>query len=551
MHALLLGTPWAFLALGLLTAGLLVALWRSRSQARRIVRRLEEDEARLRAITRVLPDLMMVLDEDGRYVELYTADESRLVAPRDLMLGRTVFDCLPADSARFIFATMRRALETTTVITVEYPLEVQAGRLWLEARVTAMDQQIEGRRCVVWVSRDITERRRQEENQRQSQKLESLGVLAGGIAHDFNNLLMVLQGNLNLIQMYLPKDSWAATYLPRTEEAIRKASELAGQMLAYSGRAAYHIQTTDLFQVLEEMKTNLRSMIPGQVELDIRHMEDLPQVRCDRGQFRQMLLNLVINAGEAIGKREGRITLSTGMVDLDEAYIRQNLSNQALEPGPHATLEVSDTGCGMEPELLRQIFDPFFTTKRTGRGLGLSTTLGILRGHRAGILVWTQPGQGSIFKLFLPVQPEPAKPQIAAGSQCGFAATKRRVLLVDDEREVRETIRGMLELLGVDVSEAPDGHRALELLKSEPRRIDIVLLDLTMPRMNGNETFRAIRALCPAMPVVFSSGYSLQDIAVSPTQDPTVGFVQKPYTLKQLQQVLAGVLCSVGEETSV
>jgi two-component system, cell cycle sensor histidine kinase and response regulator CckA len=540
------GPLWALLGAALVSLIWLIAFMRvhkrKEEESREAIQKLEGWEARLRAITRAMPDLVMVLDEDGRYLELYTVDEKRLVAPRAVMVGRTVFECLPSESAKFIYGTLHKALASHDVLTVEYPLKVQAGKLWLEARVVAMDTHIDGKRGVVWVSRDITERRRQEESQRQSQKLESLGVLAGGIAHDFNNLLMVMQGNLDLLQMHLPKESSLARYIEKTATAIHKASDLAGQMLAFSGRAEFHPQHMDLNQVLYELEGPLRASLPKTAELEIRMLESLPAVQCDKTQLQHVIVNLVTNASEAIGNREGRITITLGTVELDQDFINQHLSAHPVEPGLHTTLEVSDTGCGMTPEVLDRIFDPFFTTKRTGRGLGLSTLLGILRGHKVGILIQTAPGEGSSFKLFFPARSAHGEVPAAVDEGREWSAPKGTVLVVDDEPEVREAIRGLAELMGMGTLEAGNGIRALHVLEAEHARIDVVLLDLTMPRMNGYETFKAIREAYPGMPVVFSSGYSVQELSELPLNEPKVGFIQKPYRMKALQQVLASVL---------
>lgn len=522
-------------------------LHREAIQATRL--RRAQEASRFRAMSQAMPDLIMVLDEDGRYLDLYTLDEARLVSPRSQMLGRTVYECLPLESARFIHECVQRALREGSVITVEYPLAVQAGNLSLEARIAAMDDSVDGKRCVVWVSRDITERRRQEEQLRQTQKLESLGVLAGGIAHDFNNLLMTMQGNLDLARMDLSTGSSSAKYLGRAEGAIRKASDLAKQMLAYAGCSEFHIEDLDLNRIVQEMTGLLGVSISKNVALEFSLEAELPAIRGDRTQLQQVVMNLVTNASEAIGDEEGQITISTSFRELSRDYLSANLPTQNLEPGSYAVLSVSDTGSGMSSEVLARIFDPFFSTKHTGRGLGLSIMLGILRGHRGGILIHSRPGRGSTFTAFIPCQAQGV--DVPALPEASLRETKLRtcVLVVDDEADVREAIQGLLEALGMDVLEARDGLMALDILAREKARIDVVLLDLTMPRMNGVQTFKALRSRGYEVPVVFSSGYTSDAIAEF-LQEPGVGFLLKPYQLHQLQSALMEVVDQVGQETA-
>jgi len=555
MSLLLNGLPWAALGAGALMAALYRPYTRARKQAREAARlterKLAQEESRFRAITKAMPDLVMVLDEDGRYLDLCTLDESRLVAPPSQMLGRTVYECLPLESALFIHENVRKALLSSSVIAVEYPLAVQAGSLFLEARVVAMDDVIDGKRCVVWVSRDITERRKQEEQLRQTQKLESLGVMAGGIAHDFNNLLMAMQGNLNLAQMQLPEGSSSTKYIGRTESAIRKASDLAKQMLAYAGRSDAHIQNLDLNRIVEEMTGLLKVTVSKKVELNIHLEPGLPAMQGDLAQIQQVVMNLVTNASEAIGDEEGRISIGTSHRELSRAFLDTNMPTQSLQPGPYLSLCVSDTGCGMGPELLSRIFDPFFSTKSAGRGLGLSIMISILRGHNAGILLHTRPGRGTTFSLFFPAQAVPAEAPKASDSGKFTLMTSHRVLVVDDEREVRGAICEMLEAIGMEPLEACDGIQALEVLEAHGHSIDVVLLDLTMPRMNGVDTFKALRSSFPEMPVLFSSGFSGEAIASLLNTEPAVGFILKPYPIKLLQRSLVEVMDSVAQGQGV
>jgi PAS domain S-box-containing protein len=396
-----------------------------------------------------------------------------------------------------------------------------------------------------WRDRTETQRAERERRQleaqiQQAQKLESLGVLAGGIAHDFNNLLTAVLGNLNLAQFSLNPEAPAAPFLENAEKAVQKASDLTRQMLAYSGRGRFVVKLHDVNEVVQEMAHLLQVSISKKASLRLHLAPGLPPIEADGAQFQQVVMNLVTNASDALGEREGTITITTGTVELDAASVAA-LPTQNLAPGRHVTLEVSDTGQGMSPEVMARIFDPFFTTKATGRGLGLSAMLGILRGHRAGLEIHSEVGRGSSFKAFFPA----AQGQADLGraqDRAGEAELKGTVLLVDDEPAVLETLGPALETLGFRVLLARDGVEAVARFEADPGAIDLVLMDLTMPRMDGREAFQAIRRLRPDARVVLSSGYTEQESVQSIMGQGLAGFLQKPYTLQALRAALQKAL---------
>ncbi len=393
----------------------------------------------------------------------------------------------------------------------------------------------------VW--RDITERTRGEEALRQAQKLESLGVLAGGIAHDFNNLLTAMLGNLNLARLKLPPNEDVDPHLEQVEKAVARASDLTRQMLAYSGKGRFQIHLLDLSLCVREMAELLQVTLSKRVRLTVDLAEPLPAIEADAAQLQQVILNLVTNASEAVGDEEGSITLRTGWVSLDGEVIQRDFKGQNLRSGAYVSLEVRDTGCGMGPDVLTRIFDPFFSTKQSGRGLGLSALLGILRGHQAGFRIESQVGVGTLFQVYFPASgspleaappPKPSKAARASGT----------VLLVDDEAMVRRSGRAMLENLGFSVLEAVDGQDALEVFEAHRDRIRWVLMDLTMPRMDGYSAFLALRGLDPAVKVVLSSGWTHAEATPRFREHPPTAFIPKPYSLKDVQATLekAGLL---------
>ena len=384
----------------------------------------------------------------------------------------------------------------------------------------------------IFLADDITDQRRAEGALRQSQKLESLGVLAGGIAHDFNNLLTAILGNTEVALELIPDDKAMRHALQRIESTTHRGADLARQLLAYAGKAHFAIKPLDLNAIILELGDLLSVSISKKVGLQRDLQPGLPLVEADSAQFQQVVMNLVINASEAIGDRPGSVTLRTRSATYSPEDLAKHFPGQVLEPGRYVRLEVQDDGCGMDAETIGRIFDPFFTTKFTGRGLGLSAMLGIVRGHRAGLHVESVPGKGTTFILLFPASSASAPlPEPVALPQEVLAAT---VLVVDDESIIRDLARSALESAGCTVLEARDGLDAVEFFQSRTTRVDLVLLDMTMPRMGGAEAFRRIRELHPEMRVLLTSGYTQKEAQESLLDHPPDGFLQKPFRIREL-----------------
>jgi two-component system cell cycle sensor histidine kinase/response regulator CckA len=401
---------------------------------------------------------------------------------------------------------------------------------------------------ILGVSRDITERRRAEEArlsiERQllnAQKLDSLGILAGGVAHDFSNILTAILGNADLAQMELPGDSPARECMDDITSAARRAAELCRQMLAYSGKGRFVVEPVDVSQLVGAMTSLLEVSIPKKAALHCRLPEGLPSIEADATQVRQVVLNLAVNAAEAIGVLPGTVSVETGEMHCDAAYLTDGVPSGAGTPGRYVFLEVRDTGCGIETANLPRIFDPFFTTKFTGRGLGLPAVLGIVRGHHGAIKVTTAPGQGTTVRVLFPAFEREERADSPAQDPSLWRGSGT-VLVVDDEEGVRKLAKAMLERLGFTVRLASDGMEAVEIFGANPADISCVLLDLTMPRMGGAETFRALRALAPEIRVILSSGYLIDQATEGFGSHGLSGFVQKPYQLNALSQVMKAAL---------
>ncbi len=385
----------------------------------------------------------------------------------------------------------------------------------------------------VAIRADITQRKETEDALRQSQKLESLGVLSGGIAHDFNNLLTTILGNANLGAMRLPPESPAMPYLQQIEQATLRAADLTRQLLAYAGKGRLQVIEVDLNRLVLEMTQLLTVSISKKAVVRYDLSPDLPRILADPSQMQQLVMNLVTNASEAIGDEvSGLITVRTGLQTVDEAYSLGLLPALPLAAGSYVTLEVSDTGCGMVSEVLDRIFDPFFTTKFTGRGLGLSAMLGILRSHHGSLKVYSEPGRGSVFKLFLPAEASESEPHFPQAPGMDWR-TQGVLLLVDDEAGARAVARGLAEALGFQVLEAADGQEGLALFELRHSELTVVLMDLTMPHMDGRQAFLRMHAIDASVPIVLTSGYSEQDVLADFLGRGLAGFLPKPYQSSQ------------------
>ena len=385
--------------------------------------------------------------------------------------------------------------------------------------------------------------RQMEEKLARSQKMESLGMLAGGIAHDFNNLLVGILGNASLALSSLPDDAPGRTELRNLRLAALRASDLTKQLLAYAGRAQFEVSRVDVRQVVEEMGSLLRAAIPKNVEMSYELSSEKALVLADVTQLRQVLMNLLTNASDAIGRSEGRITVSVRRADVPAWYFADALFGEAKAGATYVVITISDTGVGMSPEVRARIFDPFFTTKSSGRGLGLAAVLGILRAHQGTIKVQSELGKGTSIEILLPALTE--TPLDRAEPRRDTPGTLRigsgTVLVIDDEPLVRAVAKRSLERAGFDVIIAEDGLAGVSTFAANVGKVVAVLLDSSMPRLGGLEALARIRALDPNVPVVLSSGYADQDFAAAAEHDG-VKFLAKPFDPRQL---VAAVVAAV------
>ncbi len=372
------------------------------------------------------------------------------------------------------------------------------------------------------------------------QKLESLGVLAGGIAHDFNNLLTAILGNAQLARIQLQHSSPLQPYLLEIERTSIQAADLCKQMLAYSGQGRIEVHLLDLNQTIRDMSQLLRVSVAKKVQLSFNLAHDLPGVRGDESQIRQVLMNLIINASEAITASEGSIWVSTGVVHRAKELFRGISETGKPDESDYVFIEIADTGCGMSEETKGRIFDPFFTTKFTGRGLGLAAVLGIVRGHGGTLELESKEGEGTTFTLLFPsagvTAEEIEREETAAEEPTPHWSGEGLVLVVDDEEAVRDLTSRMLESFEFRVITANDGREGVQKFKENAGAITAVLLDVTMPQMSGLEVLDHIRAIRPDVPILFMSGYMREGQLRN--FDRATDFLQKPFRIEELQEKL-------------
>jgi PAS domain S-box-containing protein len=410
--------------------------------------------------------------------------------------------------------------------------------------------------CIVGVwgsQQDITERRKAEEksarpeaNLQQVQKLESLGMLASGIAHDFNNLLVGILGNAGLALMEISKESPAYECVQDIETAALRATELTNQMLAYSGKGKFIVEPLNLSSNVEEMFQLLESAVSKKVDLQLNLAKDLHSIAADASQIRQVIMNLVTNASDAIGDRRGTITVTTGGLNVHRTYLSETYLDDDLPEGYYAYIEVTDTGSGMDSDTREKIFDPFFTTKFTGRGLGLAAVFGIVRGHNGAIKVSSELGKGSTIRVLFPCEKQQAKisrEQIELAVHTEGWRGRGKILVVDDEELVRDVARRTLKRAGFSVLMANDGREAVEVFRNHADEIIAVLLDLTMPELGGEEAFIEMRKISPDVGIILSSGFTEQEAASKFAGAGIAYFIQKPYQpeilLEKIQKLLS------------
>jgi PAS domain S-box-containing protein len=495
---------------------------------------LRESNERYGALASAIPAILFSTREDGSCD--YVSEQFSIYTglPLNASEGLAGIQVVHPDDAERTRTQWIESMRTGTTFESEFRLRRHDG-VYRWFRCCCSPVRDAGGRVVKWfgLSLDIHDEREAAEAMRQAQKLESIGLLAGGIAHDFNNLLTGILGNASLALRALPPLSPARDMVHDVVMASGRAAALTGQLLAYAGKGRFNIERVNLAALAHDISGLLRASIPRKVAIELDLDPALPPIEADASQLQQVLMNLVLNAAEAIGDNSGTVWVRARVRKLTAEVIARHHARFSLNPGPHVELEVSDTGSGIEPANLSRIFDPFFTTKFMGRGLGLAATLGVVRGHKGSITVHSELGRGSTFLMLLPAMAEASPPPTTA-ADAPSEGRGELILIADDEELVRRAARAALQEAGYRTVEAADGLAALDLFRRQGDEIALVLLDMTMPILSGDEAVRHMMGIRPDTVVVASSGYGELEARRRFDGTGISAFLQKPYSSEQL-----------------
>ncbi len=546
-------------------AGVLIGLAkiiRDDTERKRSEEQLHYQQNLADAITSNAAEGILLVDNEGRITFINRTAQTMLGWTQDELVGQALHDrlhCYGEDGSSHAshHCPHLEVLRTgETLPSVEDSFYDKNGQLIPVSCSVApirSDSVIAG---AVMVVRDLTQQRMAEATEReneqalqQAQKLESIGVLAGGIAHDFNNLLTGIMGNAGLARRAVAagRTEQAATLLRDVLSASERAADLTRQLLAYAGKGRFVILPVDLAKLVSEVSTLIRASISKKITLVIDVPEDCPLVEADRAQLQQLVMNLVINGGEAIGDEPGTLTVRVRTEHFTERRERPRAEGFPIITGDYVRIDVTDTGAGMDEETRNRIFEPFFTTKFLGRGLGLSAALGIVRGHRGAISVRSEPGQGTTFTVLLPVQREPRRTDRVSGHILVDRDIQGSgtILVADDEEGVRSLVANVLEEAGYTVELVADGAQAVERLRQLRDSVRLVLLDLTMPLLSGAETAMELRRIQPEIPIIAMSGYGDIEVMQRFGEAGVSDYLPKPFTPDQLAAKIRDVLAPV------
>jgi two-component system, cell cycle sensor histidine kinase and response regulator CckA len=494
-----------------------------------------------------MAELVVVTDLEGRIVMANQACELISGYSRDELLGKTPRIFKSGQHSPEFFENMWKSILQGETWSGQITNRKKDGNLAQESMTISPVRDKEGKIInFVSIRRDISKQLKLEEQIQHSQKMESIGRLAGGVAHDFNNLLTVINGTSELLLYDLPTNSPARAQVKEILHAGTRAAQLTRQLLTFSRRQVVAPQICDINRVVVEMKSLLQRLIGEDIKLLSALDPALQKTEIDPGQLEQIVVNLAVNARDAMPEG-GTLILETANVELDEGYTSRHAG---MNPGQYVMLAITDTGKGIPPEIRSKIFEPFFTTKELGKGtgLGLSTVYGIVDSYKGNIWVYSEMGKGTVFKIYFPANTSPPESARATTAPVQLRGDNQVVLLVEDEESVRRLGKAILERAGYQVYEARDGKEALEMITSTNQKIDLLITDVIMPKMSGRQLVEEAQQLIPQVKVLFISGYTDQIFAHTDDLAPGMAFVQKPFSTEEILKKIRLVLNSAPSE---
>ena len=508
-------------------------------------RELNERDEELRAIMAAVPDQMFVLDTEGCYLNIFAANPELLVASKENLIGKTIHGAMPEKAAKTIQAMIDRAFETHLIEECEYELTIDDMPYCFTARLVPFVYQ--GAPSILCLSRDITDQKQAEREKeemelkmRHVQKMEAVGQLAGGVAHDFNNMLGVILGHTELALLHLEKDEPLRSRLEDIQQAAQRSADLTRQLLAFARKQTIAPKVLDLNTTIEGMLKLLRRLIGEDISLLWKPGHEIWPVRMDPSQIDQILVNLCVNSRDAI-MGCGKVIIETGKASFDEDYCAHHAG---FIVGDYVLLSISDDGVGMDVETVSHIFEPFFTTKALGKGtgLGLATVYGVVRQNDGFLNVYSKPGLGTTFIIYLPRHMLHAEMETGVNTPTTTTRGSETILLVEDELMILDMTTTMLKELGYTVLTAGTPGEAIRLAMEYSGSIDLLMTDVVMPEMNGRDLAKNLLAINPNLNRLFMSGYTADVIAHHGVLDEGVHFIQKPFAMKDLGRKLREVL---------
>jgi two-component system cell cycle sensor histidine kinase/response regulator CckA len=509
---------------------------------------LREGEEKYRTILESIEEGCFETDLDGNLTFFNNPFLKILGYPRDELLGTNTGKYTSHDTVTKMNRITERLKKTGKPVNVtDYDVICKGGgNVSLELSVSLIKDQYDLPTGYRGVLRDVSERKQAEEEKykldtqlQQAQKMESIGTLAGGIAHDFNNILMGIQGNASLMLLKIKSDHPNFEKIKNVETYVQNGTELTKQLLGFARRGKYLIKATDLNEIIDK-SSSLFARTKKEIRVHADLKDDLRTVEVDRGQIEQVLLNLYVNAWQAM-PHGGDLYLQTENITLDHRYVKP----YKVEPGRYAKISISDTGVGIDKETQKRIFEPFFTTKEMGRGtgLGLASAYGIIKSHGGYINVYSEKEKGTIFTIYLPNSNKEVSKEIEA-APAAIIKGSGTILLIDDEKMILDVGIELLEELGYTVQTAMSGQEAIDVFDKNRAEIDMIIMDMIMPGMGGGEAFDRLKEMDPAIKVLLSSGYSINGQATKILQRGCDGFIQKPFNMNQLAEKIQGVLAN-------